>query len=63
MNIGYARVSTLDQDWDLQMQALRKASCKEIFREKFSGASSERHGVSADARSAPQRRYGHCVEA
>jgi len=42
MNIGYARVSTLDQTLDLQMQALRKAGCKKIFREKLSGASRER---------------------
>jgi DNA invertase Pin-like site-specific DNA recombinase len=42
MNIGYARVSTLDQNLDLQMQALRKAGCKKIFREKLSGASRER---------------------
>lgn len=42
MNIGYARVSTLDQNLDLQMHALRKAGCKKIFREKVSGASRER---------------------
>jgi predicted site-specific integrase-resolvase len=41
-NIGFARVSTLDQTLDLQMQALRKAGCKKIFREKLSGASPER---------------------
>jgi DNA invertase Pin-like site-specific DNA recombinase len=42
MNIGYARGSTLDQNLDLQMQVLRKAGCKKIFREKVSGASRER---------------------
>src|SRR6266545_3170552 len=42
MRIGYARVSTLDQKLDLQMQALRKAGSKKIFREKISGASRER---------------------
>jgi DNA invertase Pin-like site-specific DNA recombinase len=36
MNIGYARVCTLDQNLDLQLQALRKAGCKKIFREKVS---------------------------
>jgi DNA invertase Pin-like site-specific DNA recombinase len=42
MNMGYARVSTLDQNLDLQMQALRKAGCKKIFRDKVSGTSRER---------------------
>jgi len=42
MNIGYAQVSTLDQNLDLQMQVLRKAGCKKIFREKVSGVSRER---------------------
>jgi Resolvase, N terminal domain len=62
MNIGYARVSTLDQNFDLQIQALRKAGCKTIFREKVSGVSRGAAGVSAHARSAPQWRYSHCVE-
>lgn len=42
MKIGYARVSTPDQNLDLQMRALRKAECKKIFREKISGASRQR---------------------
>jgi DNA invertase Pin-like site-specific DNA recombinase len=42
MNIGYARVSTLDQNLDLQIQALKKVCCKKIFREKVSGSSRER---------------------
>jgi DNA invertase Pin-like site-specific DNA recombinase len=42
MRIGYARVSTLDQKLDLQMQTLKKVGCTKIFREKVSGASRDR---------------------
>ena len=42
MKIGYARVSTLEQNLDLQLQALKKAGCKKIFREKVSGAATNR---------------------
>ena len=42
MNIGYARISTQDQKFDLQIDALKKAGCKTIFKEAVSGAKRER---------------------
>ena len=38
MKIGYARVSTEDQNPDLQLAALRKVGCERIFIEKATGA-------------------------
>ena len=42
MNVGYARVSTQDQDLSAQLDALRKAGAATIFREKISGAHAHR---------------------
>lgn len=46
MLIGYARVSTADQNLDLQKDALQKVGCDRIFEEKISGAKSNRPELS-----------------
>ncbi|WP_126652213.1 recombinase family protein [Chryseobacterium aureum] len=42
MKIGYARVSTKDQNLDLQIEALEKAGCEKIYQEKISGTTKNR---------------------
>src|SRR5215213_5450969 len=45
MQIGYARVSTDDQNLDLQRDALEKAGCERIFTDRVTGTKAERKGL------------------
>src|SRR5437763_7534798 len=45
MLVGYARVSTGDQNLDLQKDALRKAGCEKLFTDVASGAQDDRAGL------------------
>ena len=47
MLVGYARVSTQEQDLALQLDALRTAGCSKVFEEKASGAQRERPALQA----------------
>lgn len=44
MKIGYARVSTLGQSLDVQLEKLQKAGCEKVYQEKASGKSREGRG-------------------
>lgn len=46
MLIGYARVSTENQNLELQIDALKRAGCDQIFQETISGANKEKKELS-----------------
>ncbi|MES9966237.1 MAG: recombinase family protein [Sedimenticola sp.] len=47
MNIGYARVSTVDQSIDMQTDALSAAGCEQIYTDKGTGRDFDRKELKA----------------
>jgi DNA invertase Pin-like site-specific DNA recombinase len=47
MLVGYARVSTYEQNMRLQTDALNKAGCEKLFTDRVSGTGSDRPGLKA----------------
>ena len=58
MNIGYCRVSTQDQNLELQLDELKKAGCEKIFQDVASGSKDERKGLQEATSFA---REGDCI--
>ena len=45
MLIGYARVSTIDQNLELQLSALNDIGCEKIYQDQLSGTKTNRPGL------------------
>lgn len=58
MKIGYARVSTLEQNPDLQHDALKTAGCEHIYTDHISGAKADRPALKEALEYA---RKGDCI--
>ena len=54
MYVGYARVSTQDQNIELQIDALQEAGCKDVYQEKIGGTKSDRPELEVCMRSLRQ---------
>ncbi len=63
MIIGYARVSTTEQNLDLQRDALKRVGCEKIIEDTVSGGKVQRPGLRACARCAAIWRCAGSLEA
>jgi DNA invertase Pin-like site-specific DNA recombinase len=54
MLIGYARVSTQDQNLELQTEGLIKIGCTKAFKDKISGSRAERPGLAKAQEALPE---------
>jgi DNA invertase Pin-like site-specific DNA recombinase len=45
MLVGYARVSTQDQNLELQLSALKNIGCEKLYRDQMSGTKNNRPGL------------------
>jgi len=45
MLVGYARVSTVDQNLDLQLSALKEVGCEKLYQDQISGTKTSRPGL------------------
>ena len=60
--IGYARVSSADQNHDGQVERLKAAGCTKVFSEKVSGIRPYGSGTEVCLRHFPDRRCGRSPE-
>ncbi|SQA80864.1 phage DNA invertase [Citrobacter freundii] len=58
MRIGYVRVSTIDQNPELQREAIERANCELIFEDKMTGTKAKRPGVKPLTQKVKTWRYG-----
>ncbi len=63
MKIGYSRVSTQEQNLDLQSDALKAAGCEKLFSDEgISGTVKARSGLDAALSVVGERDILHCLE-
>jgi DNA invertase Pin-like site-specific DNA recombinase len=53
MKYGYARISSIDQNPDMQLKALQRAGCKKIFTDRRTGATTKRLALTRCVKSGP----------